>query len=177
MQQFHFNPANYGPVVAGLVAEPRLASLGPGHPEPEVLVELLRFDPQTDLGKPCSDRDAARACHSGLWLYFDYLDESHTISQDLNTQEGSFWHAIMHRREPDASNSKYWWRLVGSHPVISQLSSEAPALGYNYPNPLDFVDFCERVRDKKTSDETLAKQVQLLEWQLLFDHCFRKAIW
>jgi hypothetical protein len=111
-----------------------------------------------------------------LWLYYDYLDESHTISQEINTREGSYWHAIMHRREPDPSNSKYWWRQVGSHPVLSQLISEAPTLGYDYTNPLDFVDFCERVRDTGTTDENLAKQVQLLEWQLLFDHCYRKAI-
>jgi hypothetical protein len=175
MQSFRFNPTVYGPVVAALMAESRLASLGPGSPEPEVHVELHRFNPQSDLGRPSSDRDAARTCLAGLWLYFDYLDESHTISQDLGTTEGSFWHAIMHRREPDAWNSKYWWRRVGSHPVLSQLTSEAPTLGYHYTNPLDFVDFCERVRDTGTTDETLARQVQLLEWQLLFDHCYRKA--
>jgi hypothetical protein len=176
MQPFRFDPTAYGPIVASLVAESRLAALGPGSPEPEVHVELRRFDPDSDLGKPIRDRDAARACLAGLWLYFDYLDESHTISQDLSTAEGSFWHAIMHRREPDASNSKYWWRIVGAHPVISQLSSEAPTLGYRYTNPQDFVDFCERVRDSGSSDENLARQVQLLEWQLLFDHCYMKAI-
>ena len=176
MQPFRFNPAAYGPVVSALLTESRLASLGPGSPEPEVHVELRRFDPHTDLGNATSDRDSARACHSGLWLYFDYLDESHTISQEINTREGSYWHAIMHRREPDPTNGKYWWRQVGSHPVLSQLISEAPALGYNYTNPLDFVDFCERVRDTGTTYENLAKQVQLLEWQLLFDHCYRKAI-
>ena len=175
-QPFRFVPATYGPVVSALVAESRLAALGPGSPEPEVHVELRRFDPATDLGKPSRDHDAARACLAGLWLYFDYLDESHTISQDLNTSEGSFWHAIMHRREPDASNSKYWWRHVGPHPVISSLISEAPSLGYRYTNPQDFVDLCERVRGAGTKDEDLARQVQLLEWQLLFDYCYRKAI-
>jgi hypothetical protein len=176
MQAFHFNPAAYGPVVTGLLAELRLASLGPGTPEPEVHVELKRFDPLTDLGRPILDRDAALACHSGLWLYFDYLDESHTISQELNTQEGSFWHAIMHRREPDASNSKYWWRQVGDHPVFALLRERAPNLGYSYTTPVAFVDYCERVRSSGSEDEKLAKQIQLLEWQLLFDFCYRKAV-
>ena len=172
----HFNPKIYGPIVAGLVAEPRLASLGPGTPEPEVHVELRRFDPKTDFGKPTSDGDAGRACLAGLWLYFDYLDESHTVSQDIATPEGSYWHAIMHRREPDAGNSKYWWRMVGSHPVIAQLVIETPSIGYNYTSPQDFVDFCEQVRGKGSSEEKLAQEVQLLEWQLLFDHCYRKAV-
>jgi len=175
MQQFRFDPAKYGPVVSALLAEERLADLGPGTPEPEVHVELRRFDPRTDLGQDATDPDAARACHAGLWLYFDYLDESHTISQDLNTPDGSFWHAVMHRREPDAGNSKYWWRHVGPHPVLDRLVVQCPALGYDYTNPFDFVDFCERVRGTLTADEELARRVQLVEWQLLFNHCAIKA--
>jgi hypothetical protein len=38
----------------------------------------------------------------------------------------------MHRREPDPSNSKYWWRKVASHPVLDQLRKKAPALGYQF---------------------------------------------
>jgi len=171
-----FESSTYPPTLAALLAHPRLAALGPGTPEPEVRVELSRFDPRTDLGSPVTDLDAALACHAGLWLYFDYLHESHELSQELLTAEGSFWHSIMHRREPDASNSKYWWRKVGTHPVISELVQKAPALGYNYTNPFDFVDFCERVRGTGTAEEMVAQRVQLLEWQLLFDHCLRVAL-
>ncbi len=175
MTAFRFDPAKYGPMVAALLAESRLADLGPGTPEPEVHVELRRFDPRTDLGDPVTDRDAASACHAGLWLYFNYLDESHTISQDVSRAEGSFWHAIMHRREPDPWNSKYWWRQVGSHRVLEQLREQSPALGYTFTTAEAFVDFCDQVRGSG-NDEELAKRVQLLEWQLLFDHCHRLAI-
>ena len=70
------------------------------------------------------------ACRAGLWLAFDYLDESHEISQGLPTAEGSYWHAILHRREPDAANSNYWWRRVGDHPVFAQLAGVAVELAY-----------------------------------------------
>ena len=57
------------------------------------------FQPQT-----VRDRDMAATCRSGLWLYHDFLDEAHTISQEIETPEGSYWHALVHRREPDFSN-------------------------------------------------------------------------
>jgi hypothetical protein len=156
-----FDPSRYGPAAAALLA-PRVPALGPGTPNAAVRDSLAQLV-------------IAPECRAGLWLYHDYLDESHVVSQDLHTAEGSFWHAIMHRREPDAANSKYWWRQVGAHPVLEQLVRESPALGYAYTTPAAFVDYCERVRGSGLPDEDLAKRVQLLEWQLLFDWCFRKA--
>lgn len=164
MTPFHFDPSAYGPAVAALLVEPRLMPLGPGTPVAAVRPQLAVLD-------------LPPACAAGLWLYFDFLDESHKISQDDESDpDRNFWHAIMHRREPDPSNSKYWWRRVGSHPVLRQLVEQGPALGYTYTNPFDFVDFCERVRDSGTTDEELAKRVQLVEWQLLFDHCYRLTV-
>lgn len=170
-----FDPTAYGTAVSALLGDGgRLAALGPGNPDPAVRPLLAAFAPH-DLG-PIRDSEAARACHSALWLYHDFLDESHAISQDLQSATGSFWHAVMHRREPDAWNSKYWWRKVGKHPVLTHLATDAPGLGYSYSTPEDFVDFCERVRGTGSPGEDLAKRVQLLEWQLLFDHCFHLAV-
>ena len=118
----------------------------------------------------------AGACLAGLWLRFNCLDESHGVSQELHTPEGSFWHAILHRREPDPGNSKFWWRSVGSHPVLRQLVEQAPALGYGYTDPFTFVDYCERMRGKGGNDEQVAERVQELEWRLLFDWCCRRAV-
>lgn len=150
--------------------------LGPGTLDESAREPLRTYDPMTDLGRPVVDRDAAFACHAGLWLYFDGLDESHAISQENEGHpERDFWHAIMHRREPDASNSKYWWRRVGAHPVLDQLRTRCTELGYTFVSPQDFVDYCEATRDTKSTGEELAQRVQLLEWQLLFDWCYRQA--
>jgi hypothetical protein len=172
-----FDPSAFGPAVAAILVDgSRLPDLGPGSPVAAAKAGLKRFDPLKDFGRPVVDADAALACHAGLWLLFDYLDESHSISQRLETPEGSFWHAVMHRREPDAWNSKYWWRRVGSHPVLGELAGCATAEGYDYTGPDAFVDFCGRVRDRGTADEQTARRVQQLEWRLLFDHCYRLAV-
>lgn len=122
---------------------------------------------------------------SGLWLYFSCFDESHRISQDLHTPEGSFWHAIAHRREPDPGNSGYWFRRVGSHPVFPALLQAASEivdarktplkLGSQW-DPLAFIDYCETARTRPGCDEErIAMEIQLAEWQLLFDYCARPA--
>jgi hypothetical protein len=151
-------------------------------PYPQELADLLAAAPRMPLGPGTPDRSAGDrirflalpdACRAGLWLRFNCLDESHAVSQELHTPDGSAWHAVMHRREPDAWNSKYWWRKVGNHPALVRLRSEAPALGYAYTTPEAFVDFCERVRGTNTDDERTAEAVQELEWRCLFEHCWR----
>jgi hypothetical protein len=170
-----FDPKKYSPAIAALLAEERLPELGPGSPNLSAKPALAALTPENAFPH-LADRSMALACLSGLWLLHDFLDESHRISQDRSTPTGSYWHAIMHRREPDPANSKYWWREVGSHPVLSLLAAETSSIGYAFTNAFDFVDFCERVRGTGSAEGDLAKKVQLLEWQLLFDWCYQKAI-
>jgi hypothetical protein len=153
--------------------EDRFNDLGPGKPNLAAKAEILQAAQL--LTERAANGEFAQACIAGLWLLHDFLDESHRVSQDLDTAEGSYWHAIMHRREPDPSNSKYWFRRVGSHPVVSQLAEQAALLKLEYQTPVDFVDTCESVRDSHSPGEELAKRVQQLEWQLLFAYCYDRA--
>jgi len=148
----------YPAAVAALLARLPLAELRIHHPH---------HAERAAIEAACAE--LTLPCQAGLWLAFDFFEESHAISQELHTPEGSAWHAILHRREPDAWNSKYWWRRVGPHPVLEQLRQESVALGYDYTTPEAFVDFCERVRGSGSAEEQLARQVQRLEWQLLFE--------
>jgi hypothetical protein len=152
-----FDRTAFGPDVAAILSDSlRPMPLGPGTPEPEHRSTIA------SLSVP----PAAKA---GLYLYFNMFDESHAISQDLHTPLGSLWHAILHRREPDAWNSKYWFRQAGHHAILDALVQESAALGYRYTNPAAFVDFCERIRGTRSADERTAEQVQLLEWCLLLE--------
>jgi hypothetical protein len=71
------------------------------------------------LDLPPTDKTAVRAA---ALLWHDYLEESHALSQGLHTPTGSFLHGIMHRREPDYTNAKYWFHRVGQHPAYHEIS-------------------------------------------------------
>lgn len=155
----------YPSAVAELLAVEHPVSLGPGTPAAALRAKIKAA---AVLLPP--------ACAAGLWLRFDFLDESHAISQeDEGHSDRDFWHAIMHRREPDPSNSKYWWRRVGPHPVLAQLRESASEVSYAYTTPEAFVDFCEKARGSGSADEETAKRMQQLEWDLLFAWCFAHA--
>src|SRR4051794_41678662 len=99
--------SGYPPAIAGLLSVPRLPELGPGRPDLAFRDRLAGLGDSSFAPRKVASRPMAGACRAGLWLLFDFLDESHRVSQELHTPEGSFWHAIMHRREPDPDNSKY----------------------------------------------------------------------
>lgn len=102
-----FDPEAYGPAAAALLLPERLNELGPGRPDSKT-GSLLAALSAEKLTAPHAVGDAtmAAACLAGLWLYHDFLDESHSLSQQIETVEGSYWHGLMHRREPDFSNAK-----------------------------------------------------------------------
>ena len=121
---------------------------------------------------------------AGLWLYFSCFEEAHAVAQDDPSAEGSFWHALLHRQEPDASNSAYGFRRVGAHPIFPALAAEAAQIVSRRPDagfkvaakwdPFEFIHFCERAtRQPGSAAEQAALEIQRAEWQLLFDHCAR----
>lgn len=45
---------------------------------------------------------------------------SHNIAQDVETSDGSWVHAYLHRKEGDESNARYWYNRAGKKfPKIS----------------------------------------------------------
>ena len=185
------NPQSYAPAIIEPLQCEVSNDLGPGKPRADARSALARLTPESITAPhPVKDMDMARACLAALWLRHDFLDESHRISQDIENPSGSFWHGILHRREGDFGNAKYWFRRVGSHPIFEPLAhysrelaanGEAPAaanclISQTEWDPFAFVDLCQRAQTGGPSLEALAKGIQQREWELLFDHCYRQAI-
>src|SRR5262245_62055271 len=124
-----FDAGAYGSQVESILAldgaGQRLMPLASGHCSSKEALARLK---QASAAQLFPDASAPEAALSGLYLYFSCLDESHGISQGISTTEGSFWHGIMHRQEPDAGNSSYWFRRVGTHPVFPALRQAATAI-------------------------------------------------
>jgi hypothetical protein len=127
---------------------------------------------------------APQAALAGLYLYFSCRDEAHEVAQSDSSADGSYWHAIVHRQEPDAGNSSYWFHRVGDHAVFPVLLERArsieaahPEAGLGFSNawdPFAFIETCERARRQPGSEmERAALEIQRAEWQLLFDYCAR----
>jgi hypothetical protein len=103
----------------------RFPKAGPDKPALplDLLISLM------DQDAPIRSMSAtSRSCmKSGLLLIQDHLESSHQISQTLEgkgtPRTADYWHAIMHRREPDPENASYWFRRVGPHPALDILHS------------------------------------------------------
>lgn len=180
-----FDSKVYGNRVAQILALDqdgnRLIPLVSGNCSPKGAIGVLAQQKASDLFSRASAPDAALA---GLWAYFSCFSQAHEIAQEISTPEGSFWHAILHRQEPDPDNAAYWFRHLGTHAIFPALAQGAADIcarhaASGFPaskqwDPFDFVDFCERARQSPgTPAEQASLEIQRIEWQLLFDYCAR----
>jgi hypothetical protein len=153
--------------------------------DPKSLLAGLDPMPLVRRARPEAARDAIAAApvtelaRAGLYLYAGLWDEAHEVAQSIETPEGSYWHAIAHRQEPDAGNSSYWFRQVGQHPIFPALAERAAAIEPSLSgawNPYAFIDYCERAARQPGSDlERRAIDIQQAEWELLFDYSVSSA--
>jgi hypothetical protein len=146
-------------------------------------VEKLRLVSASELFPGARQPDAAL---SGLFLLLNCWNASHHISQDIHSREGSYWHGIAHRIEPDSFNAAYWFRRVGAHPIFPELHGQAQQILDEQMkgsregrwhlksswDPFLFIEWCDEAREQPgAAKEKAALAIQKAEWQLLFRWC------
>ena len=184
-----FETDRYGTAFSSLLSETRTNPLDGGTPNTDARPDLDALTAEAAFaGKKIVDADMAECCVSAVWLYHNFLDESHTISQGIHSTSGSYWHGIMHRREPDFPNSKYWFRKVGDHEVFDDVAQAARAEASAAPDeaaflgaqgawdPYAFIDLCESALGGQSGTDALCREVQQREFEILFDSCYREAV-
>ena len=156
----------------------------------EARSKLDELNTRTLLVKPAKDASEAQCAVAALWLWHDYLDVPHEIVQSVNEPSGSYWHGVVHRRERDFSNAKYWFARAGEMVIGDTIAARADDLLRTLPadktlfrltangwNPGAFVDLVSGIADKPTDPRSpLAVSLQQIEWQVMFDHCVRAAL-
>ena len=191
-------PPQIDEIVQKLDARQPLPPLVPEKEWDSELTKQIQTTPTSDLfdGRALKDPSLANAVKSGLLLWNDALDDSHNISQGVGSKTGSYWHGIMHRREPDYSNSKYWFARVGNHPVFPTLrvrilntleaGSNQPAQLARYAEAIkqndnwdapQFIDWCQDAAGH-SDDEVVEflQTVQVEEIKLLLEYSCRNAL-
>jgi hypothetical protein len=152
----------------------------------EISQQVDAADDATLLGDSNIPSTRKEACRAGLLLWNDDLNASHSIAQNIEDATGSYWHAIVHRREGDYANSIYWWRRTGEHPafaavykaVLKTLQNESDADAQSFMaamqrakrwQPIEFVKACERAQ--KPADDTWLRRAQVAEIEALLNWC------
>ena len=168
-----------------LLATPEPPELGPS-PRIGVQAEtVLRQALVSALRQLALSEEASDLVTALVLLWHDHLDAAHRIAQAIETPDGSLVHAIMHRREPDYWNSKYWWRRVGKHPCFPELAKrvrsfleakeEKTMLARLLPSgawdAFAFVDACEEAAGSAAEGRReLMREVQRIETEVVLAH-------
>lgn len=105
-----------------------LAGLGPQRRASALSESEVRSRTQAAMDGAATPGPARDLILSAALLWHDHLDASHCVSQDIPSASGSFLHGIMHRREPDYSNGKYWFGRTGNHPTFAGIAERVAAL-------------------------------------------------
>lgn len=153
----------------------------PGRGSANVLEQIQSLDRNSFL----TSRTADLIRSGAFWLY-GFLEESHVISQEIHTGEGSYWHGLMHRSEGDFSNSMYWFRRVGKHAIFPDLLEAVKSLeptsksrqeilkgvgSVSTWEPQWLVDLCEEAYRGRFRDFDLIQQISSIEYNLLMKYC------
>jgi len=163
-----------------LLATAEPARLGPEKRTGTLAPDALQTRLETWLKKTRVPDERRRLIRALVLLWHDHPDAAHALAQDDETADGSFVHAIVHRREPDSWNSKYWFRRVGNHPAYAEIARRVAAwlatrgetslakklLPDGKWDAMAFVDACEQ----PAGNEEFLREIQRMEFEVLLEH-------
>lgn len=174
----------YSDLIDRILLQPDLLKkLCPTEPLDYALVSRIREADDATLTENAVVQNASawRMVRGGLLYAVDALDPAHRIFQDEPSDLGSYWHGMMHRREADFDNARYWFRRAGRLPVFEKMhraTAEHSSLFARQStwDPYLFTGECEQARFGAPEKTPELAAVQRAEWEVLLDYCWREAV-
>lgn len=163
-----------------LRAEKLLERLTPSEPLDWDLARKIRESDDATItgGKSIGVGSAFALVRGGLLYAVDALDPAHAIFQEASGDLGSYWHGMMHRREADFENARYWFRRAGAQPFFNALHGAASEVSPDMArqsnwDPYLFTGQCEQVRHGAEELAGEMAKLQRIEFEAIFDYSWR----
>jgi hypothetical protein len=167
-----------------LIDTSELASLGPETRQSRKSIAELDKLLAKQFSASKLDANKRNLIRAVALLWHDHLEEAHEIAQHDSGPDGSLIHAIMHRREPDFGNAKYWYHRTGRHAVYPEFARRATALPQSEQerdlvlrftpkddwDPFAFVDAVQRSRIDAPETGPFLQRAQKMEFEALLDY-------
>jgi hypothetical protein len=173
----------WSPLAAELLAEEdlllRLRPTEPGSPD---ALRRIRDATEEELtgGAVLAHASYPRLIRAGLLYAYDGIDESHRIVQEIRTDQAGYWHGMIHRREGDFENARYWFRRTGRLGVFAEMHARASEVSPLMARQMDWdpyvlVGQCEQARFGGDVDQKELVSLQRLEFEVMFGYLWRDA--
>ena len=117
---------------------------------------------------------------AGLFYHHNALDDAHRLVQEATGDEAAYWHAMIHRRERDFENARYWLRRAGEQPPFAEMQARAADASANMGrqmgwDPFLLVHLAEQLRFGAEELQPEVVGLGRVEFEVFFDYCFRRA--
>ena len=88
---------------------------------------------------------------------------------------------MVHRREGDFENARYWMRRAGEHPAFQEMQHRASDGSPNMvrqPNwdPFLFINLCEQFKYGESGYKRELGHLQREEFAVMFDYVWRRCV-
>lgn len=130
-------------------------------------------------GNEVADEAMLTLVHAGLLYAVDEIGDAHRLIAEASSDSASYWHGMIHRREGDFENARYWYRRTGRHPAFADLQQRGSSLSSDVAAQMDWDPYlltglCERAAYGEPNDSLVA--LQKMEFEVMFDYVWRQAV-
>ncbi len=144
--------------------------------------------------KELADEGMAGAIRALLYLWLGYPDDCLMYAQSVPDPHQAFLTGLAARHNGQTDEAKTGFQKFDDHPILKPLADFAlKAIGKSASRPISrfkgmlemggvwepflFIDLYEQARAEKLTqrDEEIVRQIQCMEFELMFRHCFEAA--